>query len=164
MALNISVSIIMTAAIHRELFTQLKSLYPAASLKMNNYFSCKNEAGTCKNTQTAHFLNLENGLHLQQCIKAAVCSVLNFQVQILSSVNPLERAGMMGHTAIWENLVLGTRFILLFNKMSRRQLLQQWMWAECKSGATSNVAAVCGIRQSEFVTRQIAHLGQSNSK
>lgn len=38
----------MTAAIHRELFTQLKSLYPAVSLKMNNYFSCKNEAGNVK--------------------------------------------------------------------------------------------------------------------
>lgn len=71
---------------------------------------------------------------------------------------------MMGHTAFRENLVLATCFILLFNKMSRRQLLQQWMWAECKSGATSYMPAVCGIRQSEFVTRQIAHLGQSNSK
>lgn len=71
---------------------------------------------------------------------------------------------MMGHTAFRENLVLATCCILLFNKMSRRQLLQQWMWAECKSGATSYMPAVCGIRQSEFVTRQIAHLGQSNSK
>lgn len=57
-ALNISVSIIMTAAIHRELFTQLKSLYPAASLKMNNYFSCKNEAGNVKKHRKHTFINL----------------------------------------------------------------------------------------------------------